>query len=858
MIPVRLSIKNFLCYGEGLAPLDFNGVHVACLCGDNGHGKSAILDAITWALWGQARAYRQEELIHEGKTEMQVDLEFRAGEQEYRVIRKHLKGARSRQGATDLQLLLGSGSEFRSISENSVRETEAKIRRLLRMDYSTFINTAFLLQGGSDRFTTSSPMDRKRLLADVLSLDAYEEASERARDRARTMEREEQRIQGEINVWDQQIQSLPLYRSELEVAQTNMDNLEPMLRDRQEDIVRLEDELQVLHLYQQEQNYVNGVVDRTFVDLREIQETLTVLEERLGKFTALIERQEEIHEQYSLWQQLKDENEGLEAAQVLSDSLTEEKRTLERAAAQDRERRSSEVDRLKHHLEQELLPKINRRSNIEKDLENALHHQRMLDKNEHSLRDKRRDLEDLGNLAQEAATRQKLLKEDMDLLNARTALFSQANVSCPMCNIPLAPDNRAHLEDEIRLQRKQLQERHLVYQQELRTLETQRQDMRRDVGDFESQLIRSREGHQVVLANLHRELDETEKAEKESTRLEDELAALERRLSNSNGGSSDQLQLHKVNSQLEELGYDSDYHQRVRQEVKSLDQYQILQAQLNETLIELEQTRRSYHTNQDMAQRRAEEGNQARERQAFLRQSLLGMQDQESNLAKAKRSWEVLDAQKKDLTQVITRRRYDVESLQLVQEKKTESEASLITYQKRRNGYEELSLAFGKNGIQAYIIDEALPELELEANALLHRLTDNRLSLKLETQRERRSTKGEPIETLDIYIGDELTPARSYELLSGGEKFRVNVALRIALSKVLAHRSGAPLPTLFIDEGFGTQDATGRERLVEVINSIQDDFERIIVVTHIEELQELFPVRIEVQKTEAGSTFWMN
>ena len=56
-----------------------------------------------------------------------------------------------------------------------------------------------------------------------------------------------------------------------------------------------------------------------------------------------------------------------------------------------------------------------------------------------------------------------------------------------------------------------------------------------------------------------------------------------------------------------------------------------------------------------------------------------------------------------------------------------------------------------------------------------------------------------------------------------------------------------------MDEGFGTQDVQGRERLVEAINAIQNDFEKIIVITHVEELKEAFPVRIDVWKTEQGS-----
>ena len=127
--------------------------------------------------------------------------------------------------------------------------------------------------------------------------------------------------------------------------------------------------------------------------------------------------------------------------------------------------------------------------------------------------------------------------------------------------------------------------------------------------------------------------------------------------------------------------------------------------------------------------------------------------------------------------------------------------------------------------------------------------------LKLQVQEGRRERRiGIPSEEMDIKISDEVG-TRSYETFSGGEAFRINFALRIALSKLLARRSGAPLPILFIDEGFGSQDTAGQDRLREAIQSIQTDFEKIIVITHIEQIKESFPNRIEVTKTSNGSTF---
>jgi len=167
--------------------------------------------------------------------------------------------------------------------------------------------------------------------------------------------------------------------------------------------------------------------------------------------------------------------------------------------------------------------------------------------------------------------------------------------------------------------------------------------------------------------------------------------------------------------------------------------------------------------------------------------------------------------------------------------------------------YKELVTAFGKDGIQALLIEQAIPDIEEEANRILGRLTDNRTQISLESLRDLK--KGGTRETLDIRISDELGE-RSYELYSGGEAFRVDFALRIALSRLLAHRAGTRLRTLVIDEGFGTQDTEGLDRLVEAIQSIRDDFEKILVITHVDALKNAFPVRIEVTKhPDIGSRY---
>jgi exonuclease SbcC len=76
VIPVRLQLKNFMSYGEGVPPLEFSGIRIACLSGDNGNGKTALLDAITWALWGETRATSEDDVIRLGAADCRVLLDF--------------------------------------------------------------------------------------------------------------------------------------------------------------------------------------------------------------------------------------------------------------------------------------------------------------------------------------------------------------------------------------------------------------------------------------------------------------------------------------------------------------------------------------------------------------------------------------------------------------------------------------------------------------------------------------------------------------------------------------------------------------------------------------------------------------
>jgi exonuclease SbcC len=224
------------------------------------------------------------------------------------------------------------------------------------------------------------------------------------------------------------------------------------------------------------------------------------------------------------------------------------------------------------------------------------------------------------------------------------------------------------------------------------------------------------------------------------------------------------------------------------------------------------------------------------------------------DLERAEAEVRLLREQENQLRDEVGAARQRVEVLDTLRLRQEEYRTEHERLQLQIADHRTLERAFGREGVPTLLIEQALPQLETKANELLDRLSDGQMSMRFVTQASYKDRKREDRkETLDILISDP-SGVRTYEMFSGGEAFRVNFSIRLALSEILARRKGARLQTLVIDEGFGSQDAQGRQRLIEAINLVKPDFAKILVITHLEELKDAFPNRIEVEKSDQGST----
>jgi exonuclease SbcC len=827
MIPLRLTLENFKCYRTGVPVLHLEGVRIACLCGANGHGKSSLLDAMTWALWGDAVHRPQEELVYIGQQEMRVELEFIAGGrsggaaagQRYRVLRRFSRGRPGRAGQSDLQLHVAMGGHtegngqsgkggqevsegWRSLSGSSIRETQAAITKLVGMDYATFVNSAFLLQGRADAFTTRTPADRQRVLSKVLDLERYDRLQEQAKEKARERALQMGSVQGQAQAWAGQLAQRPQYAAELPVVEAALGEADVALAGAEQEVAALRERATALRERRRELEGLERGQQSAQEELRQLQQQQAQNGRRIQVWEALATREAQITSAHARLAELRQRDEGLNRMVEPYGRLQERRRSIQQRV--------------------QALPRLESESR-QVGTELAT-----LAERETVLAARRTELQAL-NLERETvhSANERLLRE-MQELRKKVDMLAQGDARCPLCGTELGVDGRRHIEQEYESSGRAMALEHRGNQAHLREVEPRRKEMEAWLSGEEREVADRR---RVGLARAGSLAQQTEEARKAPAELE------------------------QVDQEATALGYDPAAHRQVREAESGLAPAEEEHRLLREAKAGLPEEREALARVAGMMARRQQALAQGEERRTLLRQEAASLSSVEGRMKEAEGRHAGAQAGHR---QLLGRKGFLEERLREygeLERRNAEAEAQLATLGQERQVYDDLSAAFGRTGVQALIIEAAIPQLEAYANELLGRMTDNTMHLRLDTQRESRTREG-AVETLEVRVADPLG-TRSYETFSGGEAFRINLALRIGLSRLLAYRAGAPLPTLFIDEGFGTQDAAGRERILDVIRSIADDFECILVITHMDEVKDAFPVRIEVQKTEAGSTFVM-
>lgn len=844
MLPVRLEIRNFLAY-RSPDPVYFDGVHLACLTGANGAGKTSLLDAITWALWGKARTRRDEDLIHMGQSDMYVLLEFEQGGVHYQVVRRRARG-RSAGGALDL-FAIGADGTLNNLSEGSMRETQAAIDRLLNLDYDTFVHSAFLQQGKADAFSTKTPKERKQILSDILALDRWAGYEDAVREKTRKIEEEINGIEHVIRLLDAEIAQEPARKLELERAETAQRDAEERLQAADAALRKIEDSEDKLRAKQRERANQERVLKDYAADQRTVEAEIKRLEVRIAEQQAVIAQRDQIEKGYAALQTAREDDSALAGKLMQINDLDQRRAALVAEVEAARAALDAEIKAFEAQIGEKQKIIDNAKPEKLTALQVELERLDALDAERDALQAQKSQLE------QERAsieTTNKSLRIEMDDLKDRLNRLNSADGAiCPVCGQPLEGDARDHLLEELLAEGTQRGDTY-------RANQTRMTEIAALIKTNEDQIVEIRVRQQRAgdlrqqAGELQAGVDASNDAKLELTQLEAQRDAVQARLDAEDYAHELRAEIATLDEERAALGYDKDQHSTVRRDLQTYKEFEAQHTKLANALENLPETEQRLEMEAARRDRLSKAMEETQAQIDAIDIEIAGLVELVKEAQQRRAEVNRLHQLAQDANTALSDARQALKAIDVGRARKADCESTRADLRVELALHAELREAFGQKGVPAMIIDAALPELEAAANRLLNRMTDGRMSVMINTQREKIT--GGVLETLDIQIADELG-TRSYDLYSGGEAFRIDFALRVALSQMLARRAGAQLRTLFIDEGFGTQDDEGRDKLVEAITAIQDDFDMILVITHIEELRDSFPVHIAVEKTSSGS-----
>lgn len=849
MIPLRLQIQGFLSYRKAVE-IDFSELHLASITGHNGAGKSTLLDAITWALFGEARR-RDDAIINNQENAAEVVYEFLYENNHYRVQRSKV-----RQKTAILEFYtLNEQGLWRPLTEHSLTETEKRIRSVLRMDYQTFINASFFLQGKADQFAQQNAANRKRILSNILGLEVWEAYREAARARLRDAE-------WQLDSIDEQIKEAEAELAEEEDRRKKLAELKKELKQasalREAQEKRLDDLRRLAAALDEQHRMVKMLADRLNSAEQKHNTNLQRLEERRSEAARLqqtLAEAEAIEAAYAAWQASRAElerwNQLAQQYQQFQQQLAEPQTVLEseRARLQE-ELRSLQQQAAQIKQQQDQLAELQSKRQGLMDLQQEL---------KARLEEREQIQQQVLELKEQLASRRVEIGNWQEKIDALTERLERLHADersgvCPLCGQPLGAAERKALLKSLEQERK-------AAQQAVQNLQQQMQEYQRSQQQLEKRLKETQTADQDLQANQRQVSALDARIQQIKEGYQDwqsgpaaRLKEVERILTDGQFAPEARQKIAEIKKALDRLGYDLHKHeaarlaeQQARTAEQALRQLEAARAQLKPLLNEIAVLEQETQQDESEIQRLRVEYEQAEEKYRQDSVNLPDLQALEQDLF----------ALKEDENQL----RYKIGA---AEQKVNVLESVRARWKENQNRREEcarliarlkiLDRAFGKDGVPALLIEQALPEIEARANQILSQLSNGGMNIRFETQAEYKDKKRQDKkETLDIIISDS-AGIRPYEMYSGGEAFRVNFAIRLALSHVLANRVGARLQTLFIDEGFGSQDAEGRQRLIEAINAVKEDFACILVITHLDELKDAFPARIEVEKNNHGST----
>ena len=846
MRPLSLKLKGFTAFRDE-QEIDFTDLDLFVLWGPTGSGKSSLLDAITYALFGYVERVGNQvsQLVSHGQPRLSVSLEFAVGDEVYRVTRSTTYSA-----ASKALLERREGDDWESFGEGAdlVREVNKAIPGLIGLDYEAFTRSVILPQGRFAEFLTGDASKRREILTELLGLELFKRMSQRANEISKD-------------------------------AKVHLDTKTELL-EREYAGVTAEARATANQHHESlgEMAAAAEALEGKLVSIEKKWSAAAAARKALSNCVA------EVHDAAETFAGMATELDGLAKTGAEAETAL----TAARAAAKDAERAAADSSKKRATAEgkwgslEDLATLRSKAASLEdartehlEALDEVEAAQAAMADAESALKDASAAIagakknETAAGKALAAAESAHAAAHQMDTVGSLVAGL-QPGDPCPVCDKPLDRVPKA-TRKQIEATKKVLDAARQALEEAVATragADTKHALAAQKATDLKGEVARckkvatNRKGRLDLLsaevATVAGKDDPLVRIEKHTAELraliEAESAALaaatetQRELDRRELASSRvAAEIERIKTRMASVPLGA-ICTRVREAAPEVDDLDLLPATLPDAVDQLASIASSSSKDlakltedleslQDARDRELEELLDAA-RSALPTGMALDIGDMSTVVAQARATTAQLKADAAVAAKAVA-------DLTERLETKARYEAEIEAHRQEHAVYRDLGRELRSDSIVQYLQAEALIALAQAASAHLQELSSTRYRLSYEDDR---------FFVIDAWNGDE---RRNVKTLSGGETFQASLALALALSEqvqLLAVTERNRLDSLFLDEGFGTLDAETLEVVVGAIEQLGGDGRLVGVITHVPELADRLPIRIEVIKSQRGST----
>ena len=788
MIIKRLTLQNYRRFEK--LDLEFPE-NVIGIIGRNGAGKSTIVEAISWALYGNRWVRTEKQDVRsqhvDAKKGCSAEMIFTFGGSEYRIVRQ-LKG---KNAVSEAAIYRDNQPEPEAVQDRGVNEF---IESLLQLDYHSFTTSVFAQQKELAKLASLQPEQRRQAINRLINIDRIDRAREQVRrDRNEKtayiqgkqssrkdiveLEEEQKALQGE-----KKQQQGRLKKAGEEVKEKSK-QLELVKKDY-EHTAQLRDQ------FQNWQSQISSLQSR----LEEVEKNKKQLEEELKGIESAEKELSAMQNQLGQFESMKEKKEHLDAAYKKYNQLEKHKQErtfVESSIQKEHERRQAHINEAKQV--ESLQKAVNQFAVKEKEIEDQI--------------------EELTNEIKDAAANKKSAEKTGKELRDKLQRIEELgpDSECPVCTQRLGDHYESVIKDhqeklaELRAEFKHYQKSETEQTESLRTLKQELNALRKE---------------------KERETEKWHHAQNAAKTVDE----IDRHIKNY------QQQLKTIEDEINKVGpveYDEKEHDKTNKHYNELVDLRHKAAQLQE---------------------RAGRRNQVSKAIDNAKGSLTDLQKNIQHAEKQKQALNydenVFQQQKKDVddkSEELNAARQKQATIQkdiaILDNKIENSEKEIQEQYKLRQEIKETETEI------AYLnaLDEHLGRFRLELAGRIRPLIAGRASELLSLTTTSRYTTVDLDPDYNIHVFDGNIP-HSLKRFSGGEQDLVNLCLRIAISQVVAERSGgAPINFIVLDEIFGSQDSERRDLILNALSELSSQFRQIFIITHIETIKDMLPFIINVE-----------